>query len=296
MLEIVDRSLRCQVSRNQSGLYSTAICRHNHSSCIANGHNSIGISSGKGTVDREAVPYHRSLVSANQPFRGDRVLLNETGEEIAYLPISPDVWFPDPDSDVRSSLSLGNYPPISAWRVSRIHVHLRNILLDVEVGHQVLYVRSDRIRTRIGPFRKATSFRCLTWITVCGNDNVSVNRFFPSRSHPASLIIREKVGLDADVDIRTVASGNVSEVTLEDMPIEDVSCEWKLELMPPRTNQTNRMTCRVDSFRGCVNDIEILDPREKLLHLGFDRKVFATPDWRAKNLLFLENLHLKAFL
>src|SRR2546428_5862839 len=113
MLEIVDRSLRCQVSRYQGGLYSTAICGHNHSSRIANGHNSIGISSGEGSVDREAIPDHRSLVPANQPFRGDRVLLNETGEEIAYLPISLDVWFPDPDSNVCPSVSLGNYPPVS---------------------------------------------------------------------------------------------------------------------------------------------------------------------------------------
>src|SRR3989441_4375615 len=216
MLEIVDRSLRCQATRYQVVLYPTAICGHNHSSRIANGHNSIGIGSGKGSVDREAIPDHRSLVPANQPFRGDRVLLNETSEEIAYLPISPDIWFPDPDSNVCPSVSLRNYPPISAWRVSRIHVHLRNILLDVEVSHQILYVRGDCIGTRIGPFWKTGSLRGLTRITVCRNDNVPVNRIFACRTNPASLIIREKMGLDADVDIRTMASGYVSEVTLED--------------------------------------------------------------------------------
>src|SRR2546425_8602533 len=296
MLEIVDRSLRCQVSRYQGGLYSTAICGHNHSSRIANGHNSIGIGSGKGSVDREAIPDHRSLVPANQPFRGDRVLLNETSEEITYLPISPDIWFPDPDSNVCTSVSLRNYPPVSPWRVSRIHVHLCNILLDIEVCHQILYVRSDRIGTSIGPFWKTGSLRGLTWITICCDDNLAVDRFFACRTNPASLIIREKMGLDAGVDIRTMASGNLSEATLEDMPIENVSSEWKLKLMPPRTYQTNRMTCSVDSFRGCVNNIEILDSREKLLHLSFDRKIFATPDWCAENLLFLENLHLQAFL
>src|SRR6266705_7011025 len=98
MLEIVDRSLRCQVSSNERGLYSTAICRHNHSSRIADRHNPIRIGPGKRSVDREAITDHRSLVPANQPFRGDRVLLNKTGEEIAYLPISSDIWFPDPDS------------------------------------------------------------------------------------------------------------------------------------------------------------------------------------------------------
>src|SRR6266704_612720 len=281
MLEIVDRSLRCQVSRNESGLYSTAICRHNHSSR---------------TVDREAITDHRSLVPANQPFRGDRVLLNETGEEIAYLPISSDIWFPDPDSNVCASVSLRNYPPISAWRVSRIHVHLRNIQLDVEVSHQILYVRGDRIGTIIGSFWKSGPLCGLARITVCCNDDVSVNRFFACRTNPASLIIREVVGLDDDVDIRTMASVNISGVTLENMPIEDVGRKWKLKLMPPRTYQTNGMTCRVDSFRGCVNDIEILDSREKLLHLGFDRKIFAAPDWCAENLLFLENFHFQAFL
>src|SRR5712692_4159030 len=296
MLEIVDRSLRCQVSRNQSGLYSTAICRHNHSSCIANGHNSIGISSGKGTVDREAVPYHRSLVSANQPFRGDRVLLNETCEEIPYLPISPDVWFPDPDSNVRSSLSFGNYPPISARRVSRIHVHLSNILLHIEVGHQVLYVRGDCVGTCVGSFWKAASFSGFTRITVCCYDNVTVNRFFASRSYPTSLIIREIVSLDPDVDIRTMASGNISQMTLENMPVENVSAEWKLELVTTRTNQTNRTTCRIDSLWWSIDHIEILDSRNKLFHLGFDRKIFAAPDRCAENLLLLENLHLQALL
>src|SRR5438445_4770317 len=296
MLEIVDRGLRCQVSRDQSGLYSTAICRHNHSSRIANGHNSIGISSGKRSVDREAIPDHRSLVSANQPFRGDRVLLDKPCEEIAYLPVSPYVWFSDPDSNVRASVSLGNYPPVSARRVSRIHVHLCNILLDVEVGHQILYVRGDCIGTGIGPFRKIGSLRGLTRITVCGNDNVSVNRLFTCRTNPASLIIREVVSLDANVDIRTMASGNISQATLENMPVKNVSAEWKLKLMSPRTNQTNGMTCRIDSLWWGVDYIEVLDSGEELLHLGFDRKIFAAPDRCAENFLFLEDLHFQAFL
>src|SRR2546425_2615749 len=296
MLEIVDRSLRCQVSRYQGGLYSTAICGHNHSSRIANGHNSIGISSGKRSVDREAIPDHRSLVPAHQPFRGDRVLLDKPGEEIAYLPVSPYVWFSDPDSDVRPSFSLGNYPPVSARRVSRIHVHLCNILLDVEIGHQVLYVRGDRIGTSVSPFWEAGSFRGLTRITICGNDNVPVNRFFACWSDPASLIIWKKVGLDTDVDVRTMACGNIPEVTLENMPIKNVSAEWKLKLMSPRTYHTNGTTCRIDGLWWRVDHVEILDSWEKLLHLGFDRKIFAAPDRRAKNLLFLENLHFQVFL
>src|SRR5438093_2631701 len=296
MLEIVDCGLRCQVSRNQSSLYSTAICRHDHSGCIANGHDSIRIGPGKRSVDGEAIANHRSLIPPNQPFRGDGVLLDKSGEEIAYLPISPDVWFPNSDAHVCPPVSFGNYPPVSARRVSRIHVHLRNILLDVEVGHQILYVSGDRIGTRVGPFWKAGSLRGLARITICCDDNLAVNRFFPRRSNPASLIIREKVGLDTNVDMGAMASGNISEVTLEDMPIEDIGRERECKLMPSRTYQTNRMTCRVDSFRGCVNDIEILDFREKLLHLRFDRKIFATPDWCAENLLFLENIHLQAFL
>src|SRR6266571_5061087 len=192
MLEIVDRGLRRQISRNQSGLYSTAIRRHNHSGCIADGHNPIRISPGKRSVNREAIPNHRSPVPANQPFRGDRVLLDKPGEEIAYLPISPDIWFPDPDSNVCTSVSLGNYPPVSPWRVSRIHVHLCNILLDIEVCHQILNVRGDGIGTSIGPFWKAGPLCGLTRITICSNDNLAVNRFFPCRTNPASLIIRKK--------------------------------------------------------------------------------------------------------
>src|SRR5207245_10211488 len=149
-------------------LYSTAIGQHNQSSRIANGHNSIGISSGKRSVDREAIPDHRSLVSANQPFRGDRVLLDKPGEEIAYLPVSPYVWFSDPDSNVRASVSLGNYPPVSAGRVSRIHVHLGIILLAVEFVHQLLYVIGECIGTGIGPFRKIGFLRVLTRITGSG--------------------------------------------------------------------------------------------------------------------------------
>src|SRR5205807_6480872 len=296
MLEIVDRRPRCQISCNQRGLYSTAICRHDHSSRIANGHDPIRIGPGKRPVNGKTIANHRSFVSADQPFRRDRILLNETSEEIAYLPVSPDVWFPDPDSNVGSSLSLGNYPPISAWGVSRIPVHLRNILLDVEVGHQILNVRGDRIGTRVSPFRKAGSLCGLTWITVCGDDNVAMNRFFACRTNPASLIIREKVGLDTDVDIRTMASSNISQATLENMPIENVSSEWKLELMSPRTYHTNGTTCRIYSLWWRVDHVEILDSWEKLLHLGFDRKIFAAPDRRAENLLFLEDLHFQAFL
>src|SRR5207245_2842635 len=191
---------------------------------------------------------HRSLVSADQPFRGDRVLLNKPNEEIPYLPISSDIWFPNPNSNVGSSLSLGNYPPISSRRVSRIHVHLRNILLDVEIGHKILNVRGDCIGTPVSPFWKTGSLRGLTRITVRCNDNVSVDRFFPGRSHPAPLIIWKIVSLDADVDIRTMASGNISQATLENMPVKNVSSEWKLELMSPRTYHTNGTTCRIDGL------------------------------------------------
>src|SRR5207245_8178129 len=144
------------------------------------------------------------------------------------------------------------------------------------------------------PFWKAASFSGFARITVCCDNNVAVNRFFACVSHPASLIIREIVGLDADVDIRTMASGNISQVTLENMPVENVSAEWKLELVPPRTYHTNGTTCRVYSLWWRVDHVEILDSWKKLLHLGSDRKIFATPDRRAKNLLFLEYLHSQA--
>src|SRR2546425_3279789 len=193
-------------------------------------------------------------------------------------------------------MSLRNYPPVSARRVSRIHVHLRNILLDIEVSHQILYVRGNRIGTRVSPFWKACSLCGLTRITVCCNDNISVNRFFPGRSHPAPLIIREVVSLGADVDIRTMASGNISQVTLENMPVKNVSAEWKLKLMSPRTYHTNGTTCRIDGLWWRVDHVEILDSWEKLLHLGSDRKIFAAPDRRSKDLLFLENLHFQVFL
>src|SRR5207248_2779651 len=161
------------------------------------------------------------------------------------------------------------------------------ILLDIEVGHQVFYVRGDRIRTRVGPFWKTPSFSGFTRITVCCYDNVAVNRFFARRSHPATLIIREVVSLDPDVDISTMASGNISQVSLEDMPVENVGTEWKFELVPPRTNQTNRTTSRVDRLRWSVDHIEILDPGNELLHLSFDWKIFAAPDRCAENLLLL---------
>src|SRR5436309_8136782 len=144
MLEIIDRSFRRQVSSNQGGLYSTPICRHDHSSSIADRHNSIRIGPGERSIDWKAIPNHRSLVPTNQTLRSDRVLLDEPGEEIAYLPVSPDIWLPDPDSDVCPSVSLRDYPSVSSRRISWIHVHLCDILLDIEIGHQILYVRSDR--------------------------------------------------------------------------------------------------------------------------------------------------------
>src|SRR5207244_6050446 len=134
------------------------------------------------------------------------------------------------------------------------------------VGHQVLYVRGDCIGTGIGPFWKTGSLRGFTRITVCCDDNVAVNRFFPGRSHPAPLIIREVVSLDANVDIRTMASGNISQATLENMPVKNVSSEWKLELMSPRTYHTNGTTCRIDGLWRRVDHVEILDSWEKLLH------------------------------
>src|ERR1700704_2077628 len=100
MLEVVDRGLRRQVPRDQSGLYSAAICRHNHSSSIANRHYSIGIGAGKRSVDWKTIADHGGFVSSNQPFRGDSVLLDEPGEEVAYLPVSPNIWLPYPDSDI----------------------------------------------------------------------------------------------------------------------------------------------------------------------------------------------------
>src|SRR6266540_2109737 len=231
MFEVVDRGLSCQISCNQSRLYSTAICRHDHSSSIANRHNSIGEGAGKRSVDWKAVTNHGGFVSANQSFRGHRVLLDKPGEEIAYLPISLDIWFPDPDSDVCPSVPLRNYPSISPRRVSRVHVHLRDILLDIEVGHEILYVRSDRVGTCVCSFRKTGSLRSFTWITVGCDDNISVNRFFPGWSDPAALIIGEVVGLNTDVDIRSMTLRDVSEVTLEDMAIKNVGPEWKLELV-----------------------------------------------------------------
>src|SRR5438552_8816229 len=296
MLEVVDRGLRCQISCNQSGLYATAICGHDHSGSIANRHNSIRIGPGKRSVDRKAITDHGGLVSTCQSFRGYRVLLDEPGEEIPYLPISPDIWFPDPDSNVCSPVSLRNNPSISARRVPWVHVHLCNILFDVEVCHQILYVRGNCIGTRVGSFRKASSLRGFTRITVRGNDNVSVNRFFACRSDPAPLIIREIVGLDADVDIRTMALGNLSEVTFEDMPIEYVGRKWKFKLVPSRAYHTNRTTCCVDRFRGCVDDIEILDSWDKFFHFSFDRKIFAATNRCAKNFFLLENLHFQALL
>src|SRR5438094_10127851 len=115
---------------------------------------------------------------------------------------------PDSDSDICSSVPLRNYPSISARRVSRIHVHLCDVLLDVEVGDEILYVCSDRVGTCVCSFWKTGSLRSFTWIAVGGDDNISMDSLFPGSSDPASLIIGEVVCLGIDVDMSPLASGD----------------------------------------------------------------------------------------
>src|SRR2546422_4281192 len=117
-----------------------------------------------------------------------------------------------------------------------------------------------------------------------------------SGSNPSPFFVGVKVRLNAHIDISTVAPGDIAQVTLEDVSVENVGGERKLELVSSRTNQPYRLTLGVHRIIRSIDDVDTLDSREESHHLVLDGKVFAATNRLPKEFLLLEDLDLQPLL
>src|SRR6266581_6708871 len=85
-------------------------------------------------------------------------------------------------------------------------------------------------------------------------------------------------------------------MTLEDMSVEYVGGERKLELVPSRTDESNRFALGVYRIVRSIDDIDTLYPWEESCHLVFGRKVFAAANRLSEEFLLLEDLDLEPLL
>src|SRR6059036_881601 len=85
-------------------------------------------------------------------------------------------------------------------------------------------------------------------------------------------------------------------MTLEDMSVEYVGGERKLELVSSRTNEPNRFAHGVYRIVRSIDDVDTLHPWEESHHLVFDGKIFAAANWLAEEFLLLEDLDLQPLL
>src|SRR6266571_6967757 len=85
-------------------------------------------------------------------------------------------------------------------------------------------------------------------------------------------------------------------VTLEDMSVENVGGEGKLELVSSRTDESDRFALGVYRIVGSIDDIDTLHSWEESCHLVFDRKVFAAANRLSEEFLLLEDLDLQSLL
>src|SRR5207249_364343 len=84
-------------------------------------------------------------------------------------------------------------------------------------------------------------------------------------------------------------------MTLEDMSVEYVGGERKLELVSSRTNEPNRFAHGVYRIVRSIDDVNTLDSREESHHLVFDGKIFAAANGLSEEFLLLEDLDLSPF-
>src|SRR6266571_7082650 len=85
-------------------------------------------------------------------------------------------------------------------------------------------------------------------------------------------------------------------MTFEDMSVENVGGEGKLELVSSRTNEPYRFALGVHRIVRSIDDIDTLHSREESRHLVFDGKVFAAANGLSEEFLLLEDLDLQPLL
>src|SRR6266516_542322 len=85
-------------------------------------------------------------------------------------------------------------------------------------------------------------------------------------------------------------------MTLEDMSVQDVGGEGKLELVSSRTDESNRFALGVYRIFWCIDDIDTLHSWEESRHLVLGREVFAAANGLSEEFLLLEDLDLQPLL
>src|SRR6266566_5895027 len=241
VLEISNCRLPRQLSSYHRSLYPAPVRGHHHPRRITHSHHPVSVSPCKGSIDWKAISDERGGLSAFQPFRGDLVLLDETRQQVTNLPLTTNIRFPDPDADIRSTMSLRDYPAVPSWRVSRIHVQLGHILLHSQIGHQVFDIRRNCIWASVFAFWEPCPLRRLARIAICRNNDLSVVCSFTGRSDPTTIILRIVVSLDPNVYVGSVAPSNVPQVGFEHVPIEDVGLKGKFEFVSSRAHHSDRL-------------------------------------------------------
>src|SRR5207245_1213336 len=131
-------------------------------------------------------------------------------------------------------------PSVPSRRVSRVHVQFCNVLLYIQIGHQIFDIGRHCVWASVLLFWEPRPLRGLAGIAVCRNNAFSVVCGFAGWADPATFVLRIVVSLDPDVYVGSAASSNVPEMGFEDVSVEDVRFEGKFEFVSSRADKSDR--------------------------------------------------------